>query len=98
MTTTSRVLIVDDSDTNREIIARRLSPHGYEILHARDGEEALLSVKQHRPDLILLDVMMPKLDGIEVCRRLRSDTELPFIPVILVSARTDTKDIVLGLE
>jgi adenylate cyclase len=98
MNTPARVLIVDDNDTNREILARRLTPNGYEVLHARDGEEALAAVKQHLPDLILLDVMMPKLDGVEVCRRLKGDSALPFTPIILVTAKSDTKDIVSGLE
>jgi CheY-like chemotaxis protein len=66
-----RILIVDDSETNRDILVTRLSSHGYECLQAADGEEALAATAQHRPDLILLDVMMPKLDGFEVCRRPR---------------------------
>jgi class 3 adenylate cyclase len=98
MNTPARVLIVDDNDTNREILARRLTANGYEVLHARDGEEALAAARQHLPDLILLDVMMPKLDGVEVCRRLKSDSALPFTPIILVTAKSDTKDVVSGLE
>ena len=93
-----RILIVDDNATNRDILTTRLKAHGYEALQAADGEEALAAVKQHRPDLILLDVMMPKLDGIETCRRLKGDDTLPFLPIILVTARTDSKDIVAGLE
>jgi len=76
----------------------RLGAHGYEILTASDGEEALRLAREHEPDLMLLDVMMPKLDGFEVCRRLRSDPMLPFIPVILVTAKADSKDVVAGLE
>ena len=93
-----RILVVDDNEINRDIIVTRLEAHGYETLQAADGEEALAAVKQHRPDLVLLDVMMPKLDGIEACRRLKSDAALPFLPVILVTAKTDTKDIVAGLD
>ena len=93
-----RILVVDDNATNRDILTTRLKAHGYETLQAADGEEALASVKQHRPDLILLDVMMPKLDGIETCRRLKGDDTLPFLPIILVTARVDSKDIVAGLE
>ena len=59
-----RILIVDDNETNRDILEARLTANGYEVLHAGDGEEALAAAKEHRPDLILLDVMMPKLDGI----------------------------------
>jgi adenylate cyclase len=93
-----RILIVDDNETNRDILATRLATHGYELLQAADGEEALLAAKAQLPDLILLDVMMPKLDGVEVCRRLKNDPALPFMPIILVTARADTKDVVTGLE
>ena len=67
-------------------------------MQAADGEEALAAAREHRPDLILLDVMMPKLDGIEVCRRLKDDPTLPFMPIILVTAKADTKDVVAGLD
>jgi adenylate cyclase len=93
-----RILIVDDSETNRDIILTRLQIHGYEIVQAGDGEEALIAAKRDAPDLILLDVMMPKLDGIEVCRRLKNDPALPFLPIILLTAKADSKDIVAGLE
>ena len=93
-----RILVVDDNATNRDIITTRLETHGYETLQAADGEEALAAVKQHRPDLVLLDVMMPKVDGIEACRRLKGDATLPFLPIILVTAKVDSKDIVAGLD
>jgi adenylate cyclase len=93
-----RILVVDDNETNRDIITTRLEAHGYETLQAADGEEALAAVKQHRLDLVLLDVMMPNLDGIETCRRLKGDASLPFLPIILVTAKVDTKDIVAGLD
>jgi adenylate cyclase len=93
-----RILIVDDNEINRDIIATRLKAHGYDTLQAADGEEALAAVKQHRPDVILLDVMMPNLDGIETCRRLKGDDALPFLPIILVTAKVDSKDIVAGLD
>lgn len=92
------ILIVDDNATNRDILETRLRAHGYELLQASDGEEALAAAKKHLPDLILLDVMMPKLDGIEVCRRLKGDAALPFMPIILVTSKADSKDIVEGLE
>jgi class 3 adenylate cyclase/CheY-like chemotaxis protein len=92
------ILIVDDNESNRDILATRLSAHGYEIAEAADGEEALAAAYQYRPDLILLDVMMPKIDGVEVCRQLKADESLSFMPIILVTARSDTKDIVAGLE
>ena len=93
-----RILIVDDNEANRDILITRLTAHGYELLEAADGEEALDAARRHLPDLILLDVMMPKLDGIEVCRRLKGDADLPFMPIILVTARADAKDVVSGLE
>jgi class 3 adenylate cyclase len=93
-----RILIVDDIETNRDILVTRLGVHGYELLQAADGEEALAAAKEHLPDLILMDVMMPKMDGIEATRRLKADASLPFMPVILVTAKADTKDVVAGLE
>ena len=93
-----RILIVDDNETNRDILDTRLKTQGYELIQAADGEAAIAAVKEFLPDLVLLDVMMPKLDGIEVCRRLKSDGNLPFIPIVLVTAKADTKDIVAGLQ
>jgi class 3 adenylate cyclase len=96
--TPARVLIADDSPANVDILSARLAVHGYEILTAADGEEALALAREKHPDVILLDVMMPKLDGFEVCRRLKADVSLPFMPVILVTARVESKDVVTGLE
>jgi adenylate cyclase len=96
--TPPRILAVDDTPENLEILEMRLSTKGYEILLARDGEEALAATKEALPDLILLDIMMPKLDGIEVTKRLKADPSLPFIPIILVTAKADSKDVVAGLE
>ena len=73
MRTPPRILVVDDNPNNVEILRMRLEAHGYEVVTAADGEEGLAAVRDHLPDLILLDIMMPKLDGIEVCRRLRAD-------------------------
>ncbi|MEA2984062.1 MAG: adenylate cyclase [Alphaproteobacteria bacterium] len=93
-----RLLVVDDNETNRDILEARLRTQGYEILQAADGEEAIAAVADHDPDLILLDVMMPKLDGIEACRILKANPNLPFIPIVLVTAKADSKDIVAGLD
>ena len=98
MRTPPRILVVDDNAMNLDILQTRLAVHGYEILTAADGEEALAAAREHLPDLILLDIMMPKLDGIEVCRRLKADASLPFMPIIMVTAKADSKDIVAGLE
>lgn len=94
----ARILIVDDNETNRDILVTRLSKHGYETLQAADGEEALACASQHHPDLILLDVEMPKLDGFEVCRRLKKDAAMPFMPIILCTARAASQDVVTGLD
>ncbi len=94
----ARILIVDDNPENLDIFQTRLAVHGYEILTATDGEEALVAAREKQPDLILLDIMMPKMDGIEVCRRLKGDASLPFMPIIMVTAKADSKDIVAGLE
>lgn len=93
-----RILVVDDNETNRDILVTRLEAHGYQTLQAADGEEALRGVAQHRPDVVLLDVMMPNLDGLEACRRLKSDRTVAFTPVILVTAKAATQDIVAGLD
>jgi adenylate cyclase len=98
VTSAQSILIVDDNPMNVDIFRTRLATHGYQILTATDGEEALQVARQRQPDLILLDIMMPKVDGLEVCRRLRSDPELPFIPIIIVTSKGDTKDIVAGLD
>ena len=98
MRTPPRILIVDDNPTNVKVLQTRLAAEGYEIVTAADGEEALAAARQHAPDLILLDVMMPKLDGFEVCRRLRADAAFPFTPIIMVTAMADSKDVIAGLE
>jgi CheY-like chemotaxis protein len=93
-----RILVVDDNELNREIMASRLGAHGYATLQAADGEEALAAVGRHAPDLIILDVMMPELDGFEVCRRLKDSTASEFIPIILVTAKANPDDVVAGLD
>jgi len=98
MRTPPWILVADDSAENREILSARLAANGYHVLMAADGEEALAVARAEQPDLILLDVMMPKVNGLDVCRRLKADASLPFMPVILVTARGDTQDIVAGLE
>ena len=98
MRTPPWILVADDSAENREILSARLAANGYHVLMAADGEEALAVARAEQPDLILLDVMMPKVNGLDVCRRLKADPSLPFMPVVLVTARGDTQDIVAGLE
>ena len=93
-----RILIVDDNETNRCILVARLGAEGYETTEAQDGETALGVAREVGPDVVLLDVMMPKIDGFEVCRRLKGDTTLGFVPIIMVTARADSKDVVTGLN
>ena len=93
-----RILIADDQPMNVDVLQTRLAVHGYEILTAADGEEALGMARTQLPDLILLDIMMPKMDGLEVCRLLKGDAALPFMPIIMVTSMADSKDIVVGLE
>jgi adenylate cyclase len=96
--TRKRILVVDDNPMNVDILQTRLVTNGYDVVTARDGEEALAATAEHRPDLILLDVVMPKLDGIEVCRRIKNDPSLPFTPIILVTALAESRDVVAALE
>ena len=94
----ARILIADDNPANVRILSMRLAADGYDVVTARDGEEALAVAGEAQPDLILLDVMMPKLDGITVCRRLKEAQAASFTPIVLVTAMTEAKDIVAGLE
>jgi signal transduction histidine kinase len=93
-----KILIVDDSVENLRLLQALLAPQGYEILLAHSGEEALAAVTAGRPDVILLDVLMPGMDGLEVCRRLKADPELQVIPVILVTSNDRSEDIIQGLD
>ena len=93
-----RILVVDDHEDNIELLRARLEARGYEVEGASDGQAALDAVTRNCPDLILLDVMMPKMDGIEVVRRLKANPELPFIPVIMQTALDSTENKVEGLD
>ena len=92
------ILAVDDTPENLEILRMRLEANGYAVETAADGEEGLAKARELQPDLILLDIMMPKLDGISVVRMLKADDTLRSIPVILVTAKADTRDVVEGLD
>ena len=98
MRSPARILIADDNPDNLEIFRTRLAVHGYEIVTAVDGEEALAAARDKQPDLILLDVMMPKMDGVDVCRHLKLDSSLPFMPIIMLTAKASTQDVVTALE
>ncbi|MCZ6474258.1 MAG: response regulator, partial [SAR324 cluster bacterium] len=98
MRETPCILVVDDQPANRDIFQTRLTVSGYQVILASDGEEALRVTREQLPDLVLLDVMMPKISGIDVCRELKGDPSLPYIPIIMVTAKADSKDVVVGLE
>jgi diguanylate cyclase (GGDEF)-like protein len=93
-----RILVVDDHEDNVEVLRARLEARGYEVEGAMDGMNALGLAQSWCPDLILLDVMMPDMDGLEVVRRLKADRTLPFIPVIMQTALDSTERMVAGLE
>jgi len=93
-----RILVVDDVATNRMILRAKLAASYYDVLQAENGAETLAKAMSEQPDLILLDVLMPDLDGFEVCRRLKADPATSHIPVIMVTALSDPGDRVRGLE
>ncbi len=92
------ILAVDDTPENREILKLRLESKGYVVETAADGDEGMARARELKPDLILLDIMMPNRDGISVVKELKGDEELRGIPVILVTAKADTRDLVEGLD
>ena len=87
------ILIVDDNPANVEILQMRLMANSYDVITATDGEMGLNMAREKLPDLILLDIMMPKMYGFEVCRQLKGDLTIPFMPIILVTAKTESKDV-----
>jgi two-component system sensor histidine kinase/response regulator len=95
---TPNILIVDDIPANLIILSNTLNNAGYRVFTASRGKEALLLAEKEKPDLILLDIMMPDMDGFEVCRKLKQNEKLKDIPVIFISALNDTNDIVKGLS
>ncbi len=90
-----RILVVDDEAILLETIAFQLERQGYEVVTSADGEDALNKAREHHPDLIILDIMLPKLDGFEVCRKLRQEMNTP---ILMLTARDDEIDRVVGLE
>jgi diguanylate cyclase (GGDEF)-like protein len=92
------ILVVDDEPKNRELISARLMPMGYQIIEAIDGDDAINKTKEFAPDLILLDVMMPKKNGFEVCRILKDNPDTLFIPIVIVTALSGQEDRIKGIE
>ncbi len=93
-----RILVVDDEEDILELISYNLMKDGYQVMTAPSGEAAISKARQERPDLILLDLMLPGIDGLDVYRELRKKPETNQIPVIMVTAKTEDTDIITGLE
>jgi putative two-component system response regulator len=94
----NKILVVDDEERNLRLMEALLTPLGHEVILALNGEEALEKVREIPPDLILLDVMMPKMDGFELSRRLKGDEETAIIPIIMVTALEEVEDRIEALE
>jgi len=94
----AKILVVDDIAINLELQKAYLTAAGYEVIEAKSGQEALQKVRDEKPDLILLDVMMPKMSGYEVCKILKNDPETQFIPIVMVTALTSVEDKIRGIE
>jgi len=92
------VLVVDDNNENRKVISNILFNNGFEVGIAKDGFKALEFVKKEKPDIILLDIMMPGMDGYEVCETLKSNINTKHIPIIFLTAKTSTEDLVRGFD
>ena len=95
MAESSTILLVDDEEAVRKVLTFPLERDGYQVVQAADGEEALARFGDQPVDLVVLDIMLPKLDGLEVCKQLRASS---FVPIIMLTARDDEVDKVLGLE
>lgn len=95
---TAQILVVDDVPANVKLLEAKLNSEYYEVITATDGFEALKKAKEHKPDLILLDVMMPGMDGFETCTKLKADPELTHIPIVMVTALSEKSDRLKGLE
>ena len=93
-----RVLVAEDSSTIRRLVTARLKADGYEVIEAADGEEALRLAREGVPDLLVLDKVMPKLDGFEVIRALRDDRRTSGIPIVMLTERTSEEDVLGGLS
>ena len=92
-----RILVIEDEADLREVMAYNLRREGYKVATAADGADGVRGAKESKPDLILLDLMLPDLDGLEVCRRVRQDAELAKTPIIMVTAKGEETDVIVGL-
>ena len=93
-----RILIVDDEEDILELIRYNLVKEGFVVICAENGEQCLEMTSKHSPDLIVLDLMMPGIDGLDVCKRLKNDTETQNLPIIMLTAKSSESDVVVGLE
>ncbi len=93
-----KILVVEDEKNITKVVTYNLEREGYQVITARDGEEGLAKARKELPDLVVLDLMLPKLDGLEVCRQLKSDPKSARIPIIMLTAKTQEADRVVGLE
>ena len=94
----ARIMIADDSATERKILKDALDSLGHEVLLARDGEEAERRFFEERPDVLILDVIMPKKDGYQICRKIKTDQSVRHIPVIMISSKNQKSDEYWGLK
>jgi two-component system alkaline phosphatase synthesis response regulator PhoP len=92
------ILLVDDEEDLLDLLSYALQREGFDVLTAQDGVEALRIARKERPDLIVLDIMMPKMDGLETCQRLREDANLRLTPILMLTARSEERDEILGLD
>ncbi|MCB0917397.1 MAG: response regulator [Actinobacteria bacterium] len=92
------VLVIDDDENIRDIVTLRLGVSGHTVHSAGDGETGLARARELKPDLVLLDIMMPRLNGIDVCRQLRADADLAEVPIVLLTARGQEHDVDRGFE
>jgi two-component system alkaline phosphatase synthesis response regulator PhoP len=98
MTTKNSIVVIEDEPAINDLIHFNLLKEGYQVFAARDGLEGLQLVKEKKPDLVILDIMMPKMNGHEVCSAIRADAELKAIPIIFLTAKSQDEDIVSGLN
>jgi len=93
-----RVLACDDEEAIRELVSYNLAKEGFAVVSVSSGEEAIRAARKDKPDVIILDLMLPGISGLDVCRRLKEDPETARIPIIMLTAKTEDADVVLGLE
>lgn len=94
----AKILVIDDEEDIRELVGLNLTREGYEVLYSETGEQGLESARLKQPDVILLDLMLPGMDGLEVCRKLKADSSVSAIPVVMLTAKSEDIDVVTGLE